>query len=77
MIPQSIAKYFWDIKPDTLDMNKHERTIVSRVLNYGTLSDWRWLADKYGKTHVAGIANTEGRTSVKEPTRRLASILFS
>lgn len=76
MIPATLAQFFWDTDPVLLDTKKNERTIISRVLNYGTLAHWRWLVETYGKEHIAGVLKQEGRTSLREPARRLAETLF-
>lgn len=76
MVPQTITKFFWDTDPNELDVTKHERIIIPRVLNYGTLADWRWLALTYGKDRIRDTLKTSGRTSVRESITRLAQILF-
>ncbi len=34
---------FWDIDPETLDLEKHSRFIIERVLKKGSLEDWLYL----------------------------------
>lgn len=34
---------FWDIDPETLDMERHSKYIVARVLEFGTFDDWLLL----------------------------------
>ncbi len=77
MIPKTIAELFWDINPASLDIQKHERIIIPRVLNYGTLLNWQWLAETYSKAHVKEMLGTQGRTSVREGAARLAGLLFT
>lgn len=31
---------FWDVDPETLDLKRHTKYIVTRVLEAGTLEDW-------------------------------------
>jgi hypothetical protein len=77
MISPTLTKYFWDLDPATLDERKHERLVISRVLNYGRMADWRWLARTYGKHHVSAILHSGVRLGLREPARRLANLLFS
>lgn len=52
---------FWDVDPATLDSAKHRRWVVQRVLEYGTLQDWRALCELYtlqGVVHAAQQART-------------------
>jgi len=38
---------FWDIDPMNLDIDKHSRFIIERVLNKGGLEDWYTLKKIY------------------------------
>ncbi len=76
MIPTSIQNLFWEINPSTLDVYEHQRFIITRALNYGTLKDWRWLAGQYGREKVAEVARVIPRTSVRRQAQRLAELLF-
>jgi hypothetical protein len=72
----SVTKYFWDVDARTLDQVKHERLIVSRLLNYGELCDWRWLSRTYGKDRIAALLHSESRLGIREPAFRLAKLVF-
>lgn len=39
---------FWDVEVALLDMIKDKRFIIQRVLEYGTLSDWKTIKNGYG-----------------------------
>jgi hypothetical protein len=39
---------FWDANPDELDMDSHKAYIIQRVLERGTMSDWRLIKAYYG-----------------------------
>ncbi|MEK7539122.1 MAG: hypothetical protein AAB595_00555 [Patescibacteria group bacterium] len=77
MIPQSIAKFFWDSNPQILDLEKNKRSIIVRILNYGSLNDWKWLKDRYGNDLIAEVATSSDRISIREPARKLAKIIFT
>jgi hypothetical protein len=47
---------FWDIDIANLDMDKHARYIVERVLDYGDWSDWLLIRDYYGLERLKEIA---------------------
>jgi len=42
------ANLFWDVEAALLDMKKDKRFIIQRVLEYGTLSDWKTIKNGYG-----------------------------
>ena len=77
MISPSVAKYFWDVNVETLDIKRHKRYIITRLLNYGTLADWRWLMHTYGKKHIAEILSHLQRSGIRQSARRLAELIFS
>lgn len=54
---KDFSKYlFWDTKYNKVDLNKHSSYIVSRVLEYGTLDDWKYIKDYYGLETIVEIA---------------------
>jgi hypothetical protein len=51
-------RLFWDTNPEQVDMQEHKSFIVSRVLEYGTLQDWKFILSYYGLQEIAQIATT-------------------
>ncbi len=47
---------FWDIKIDLLDFNEHKSYVISRVLEYGDVNDWKQIRDYYGIEEIATVA---------------------
>lgn len=47
---------FWDIELSELDLEKHAKFIVGRVLDYGTMNDWRFIRNYYGMERIKEIA---------------------
>jgi tagatose-1,6-bisphosphate aldolase len=43
---------FWDIDQDTLDLNKHKRFIIERILQYGRPEDIKWVLDHYSEEDI-------------------------
>lgn len=77
MISGPVTRLFWDTDTDNLDLERHRRAIILRVLDYGTLRDWQWLLQQYGKDVVQAEVFAPGRSAVRPRTRRLASLLFA
>lgn len=42
------ANLFWDVDPTQLDLNNHKRFIIQRVIEFGTLNDWKFIKSYYG-----------------------------
>ena len=51
-ISQLSQYLFWDIDIDKLDVNQSAEQLIQRVLEYGTLEDWRLTRNFYGLDKV-------------------------
>jgi hypothetical protein len=74
-----VKKLFWDADKEKLDADLHKKSIVERVINYGTLTEWKWLSSVYGKDIVLNIVSKKdkfSRKNIRPTVARLASILF-
>ena len=49
---------FWDMDKNKLDAEAHSAGLVQRVLEYGSLEDWRLTRDFYGLDRVVDICKT-------------------
>lgn len=47
---------FWDVNPESLDMEKHKKYIIGRTLDYGLIKDWRLIKAHYGIETIAQVA---------------------
>jgi hypothetical protein len=43
---------FWDVNVSSLDMKENNRFIIQRVLEYGTLTDWKIIKSCYGINNI-------------------------
>jgi hypothetical protein len=43
---------FWDVDIKKLDNEKSKHFIIGRVLDFGTLEDWKIIKDFYGITKI-------------------------
>ncbi len=74
-----IRSLFWDMNVQQLDTTAHAKTIIERVLNYGTLDDWRWLVSVYGTETIRRTLATRdrfGRDNFRAGARRLAELML-
>lgn len=78
-ISPQIKRLFWDADTNMLDVDIHAKTIIERVLNNGTLADWRWLVSMYGSVKIENTLAKRGpfrRDNVRPQSRRLASLIL-
>lgn len=47
---------FWDVDLADIDLQRHKRFVIQRVLEYGTLEDWRRIRAYYGIEVIADVA---------------------
>jgi hypothetical protein len=74
--PETLRPLFWSYDFSRIDLDRHQKTIIVQVLNYGTFSQWRWLIDTYGRDTVRAIIGQIPATEIKPRTHRLASLAF-
>ncbi len=54
---QYLSKHlFWDIDVSQLDSERNQKTIITRVLDYGLLSDWNIIKELYGIETIVSVA---------------------
>jgi hypothetical protein len=66
-LPENLQKrsLFWDVEPSGLDVEKHKKYIVERVLEYGATSDIGGLLELYSQAEMIDIIRTSRRISKK------------
>lgn len=74
--PETLRPLFWSYDFSRIDLDRHRKTIIVQVLNYGTFSQWRWLIETYGRDTVRTILGQIPATEIKPRTHRLASLVF-
>jgi hypothetical protein len=61
---------FWDIDINSLDLEKHKKQIIHRVLDYGLIDDWQFIYNYYGISEIAKTAIT-----IRDLERKSASFI--
>ena len=49
---------FWDVDPATLDLDRHEKYVIARVLEHGTFADWKLLCRRFTLPRIVEVART-------------------
>ena len=58
-ILSSLSKHlFWDVDIHNVDINKNEKYIIKKVLQYGTYEDWKIIVKLYGQNKIISISKT-------------------
>ncbi|MFD2201868.1 DUF6922 domain-containing protein [Shivajiella indica] len=56
MLDNLSDRLFWDVDPKSLDWEKDISLIISRVLERGTLQEWRTIEQRYGLNKIVSVA---------------------
>lgn len=56
---------FWDTDPLKLDYERHARYIMTRVVMYGNLDEWKQVMAFYGKQRIADELTQERELDIK------------
>jgi uncharacterized protein DUF6922 len=67
---------FWSYRFEDFNPQKDKKLVLIQLINYGTLTHWRWLVAMYGKVGVRGTLESIPATEINPRTRILATILF-
>ena len=57
-IQQLSSHLFWDIDRDNADMDTCPAQIIQRVLEYGTLDDWKLIRTYYGIDKIVAVCRS-------------------
>jgi hypothetical protein len=57
-IPEFVRALFWDTDPATLDLRRHARYIICRVLDYGDHAALNWLRRAFGDDAVRRVVES-------------------
>ncbi len=47
---------FWDVDVSEVDVLRHKEFIISRVMTYGTMNDWRIICRYIGLKEIGNVA---------------------
>ena len=47
MVPADVRRLFWDVDPDTVDLERHRDYVIERVMLRGGWEPMRWLRATY------------------------------
>lgn len=60
VIPASVARLFWDVDPDNVDLAVHSDYVLERVMSRGGRDEMKWLRDTYPRDVLADFVERKG-----------------
>ena len=58
--PSCVRRLFWDVDPETVDLDKHRDYVIERVMAHGTWEAMCWLRDRYVSEVLADFIRRRG-----------------
>jgi len=62
-VPSRMFKFFWDVDPKTLNVRRHSRFIIERILDLGDLNAFWWAQKQYPTALLIEVSLTSRRLS--------------
>ncbi|MDR0892482.1 MAG: hypothetical protein LBN24_07695 [Mediterranea sp.] len=56
MVEKFSKHLFWDVRKDSIDLDKHAEYVIQQVLEYGLMSDWLLTLQYYGQPKIVEVA---------------------
>ncbi|MCB9294044.1 MAG: hypothetical protein H6559_13135 [Lewinellaceae bacterium] len=64
--PRISRHLLWEYDISTFDFGKSKRVVIERVIERGTLEDWREMIRYYGEEQVLSVARQSRQLSAKD-----------
>ncbi|SHG43622.1 hypothetical protein SAMN02745221_00214 [Thermosyntropha lipolytica DSM 11003] len=64
-IPYDFKSIFWDTAIQDLDLKKHRKYIIERILNFGDLEHFSWLLKNYTPEEIIDEVKTNRQINKK------------
>lgn len=64
-IPEQFSTLFWDVDPRKIDVRRHARYIIERVLETGGLEAVEWIQRLYPTSRIIETCETSRKVSPK------------
>lgn len=62
-VPSKLHKLFWDVDPKTIQVRRHSRYIIERILDLGDLEALWWAQKQYPTALIIEVCRTSRRLS--------------
>lgn len=62
-VPSRLFRFFWDVDPKTLNVSRHSRFIIERILDVGDLDAFWWAQKQYPTALLIEVSLTSRRLS--------------
>lgn len=75
--PRSFRPLLWSLRWSSIDVRKDKDDIILNTINEGTLTQWHWLIETYGKSTIKRVLEQRLASEFHPESRNLAKLIFS
>ena len=75
-LPLTFKPLLWSLNWDSIDVERDKADIILNTVNDGTLDQWRWLTQTYGKSTIRTVLSDRLERELHPESRRLATLWF-
>jgi hypothetical protein len=65
MFSKDMGRFFWDVDPNLLDVERHKAYIIERILELGDEAAVRWLFATYSRPDIVSVLRGSRGLSAK------------
>ena len=65
-LPKSLWKYFWEVKPEEVDVEERPDYVIHRIMDYGDTEAVRWMKMTYGQVQMQEVLRS--RRGISRPS---------
>lgn len=76
-IPESFKPLLWFLQWDKIDINEDKEDIIVNTINEGTLEQWQWLIDAYGRRNIRQVLAKRLAGEFHPESLNLATVIFN
>jgi hypothetical protein len=76
-LPQHLKPLFWSYDFEALETATMPKVIITQIVQYGTMADWQWLVEVYGKQEVQNILREIPEGTFRSKLQPLVHTVFS
>ena len=75
-LPFSFRPLLWSLRWEDIDIDKDKEDIIVNIINEGTLDQWRWIINAYGREMIRRVLEKRLETEFHPESRNLAKLIF-
>lgn len=75
-VPDFVAPFLWSYDIDKINIDRHKKTIICNVLNYGTKPAIDWLRSTYSKDDILEVIAHTPKSAWSRKSLALWSLVY-